>query len=69
MNRVTSKHFETATFLATAGPGTSILRHTAKQPIFNQGGLADAVFYLQNGHAKLTVVSKEERKQRSRCLL
>jgi CRP-like cAMP-binding protein len=58
MNRVTSKHFETATFLATAGPGTSILRHTAKQPIFHQGGLADAVFYLQNGHAKLTVVSK-----------
>ena len=58
MNRVTGNHFDTAVFLATEGPGRSILRHAARQAIFRQGGPADAVFYLQNGRAKLTVVSK-----------
>ncbi|HUV69674.1 MAG TPA: Crp/Fnr family transcriptional regulator [Terracidiphilus sp.] len=58
MNSVTGRHFDTATFLATEGSGTDILRHTAKQAIFRQGNPADAVFYLQNGQAKLTIVSK-----------
>jgi CRP-like cAMP-binding protein len=58
MNQTTRGHFDTATFLATEGPGRSILRHTATQPVFHQGNLADAVFYLQHGRAKLTVISK-----------
>jgi CRP-like cAMP-binding protein len=58
MQRVTKNEFDTSTFLATEGPGRSILRHSARQDIFSQGGPADAVFYLQNGRAKLTVVSK-----------
>ena len=58
MHRETNNQFDTATFLATEGPGRSILRHSARQDIFSQGGPADAVFYLQNGRAKLTVVSK-----------
>ena len=58
MNRVSSKHFDPMAFLATEGPGRGILRRTATQTIFHQGGPADAVFYLQNGRAKLTVVSK-----------
>jgi CRP-like cAMP-binding protein len=58
MNQATRRDFDTATFLATEGAGRSILRHTPRQAIFRQGGSADAVFYLQNGRAKLTVVSK-----------
>jgi CRP-like cAMP-binding protein len=58
MNRPTKKTFDTDTFLATEGPGRSILRNTAKQAFFSQGSPADSVFYLQNGQAKLTVVSK-----------
>ena len=50
--------FDTAVFLATAGPGRSILHHAAKQAFFSQGSPADSVFYLQSGRAKLTVVSK-----------
>src|ERR1035437_3223113 len=58
MAGLTKKSFDPAGFLATEGPGRSILRHTAKQAFFSQGGPADSVFYLQNGRAKLTVVSK-----------
>jgi CRP/FNR family cyclic AMP-dependent transcriptional regulator len=58
MDGETKNHFDTAAFLATEGPGRSIQRHTAKQAFFSQGGRADSVFYLQNGRAKLTVVSK-----------
>ena len=58
MHDVTGKQFDVAAFLATEGPGRSILRQTARQLIYRQGGKADAVFFLQNGRAKLTVVSK-----------
>jgi CRP-like cAMP-binding protein len=52
------KPFDTADFLATAGTGRSIVRQKAKGLFFSQGGLADSVFYIQGGRAKLTVVSK-----------
>jgi CRP-like cAMP-binding protein len=55
---VKKNHFDPAVFLATEGPGRSILHNTAKQAFFFQGGPADSVFYLQSGRAKLTVVSK-----------
>lgn len=58
MNRVHTNEFDTARFLATEGSGRSIVRHAARQAIFRQGGTADAVFFLQHGRAKLTVVSK-----------
>jgi CRP-like cAMP-binding protein len=58
MNHESRKHFDPATYLATEGPGKSILRHPSSETIFHQGGEADAVFYLQNGRAKLTVMSK-----------
>ena len=53
------KPFDTAIFLATEGKGRRIVRHKAKQGFFVQGGLANSVFYLQTGRAKLTVVSKK----------
>jgi CRP-like cAMP-binding protein len=58
MTAVKKKLFDTADFLATEGLGRSILHNAPKQVFFSQGDLADAVFYLQSGRAKLTVVSK-----------
>jgi CRP-like cAMP-binding protein len=58
MRGESKKHFDSAVFLATEGLGRTIIRHTAKQVFFSQGDPADSMFYLQNGHAKLTVVSK-----------
>jgi CRP-like cAMP-binding protein len=62
MDRVTGKPFNTPTILATEGLGRSILHLTARQVFFSQEDPADAVFYLQNGRAKLTVVSKRGKK-------
>lgn len=50
--------FDAEAFLASAGVGRSIVALREKQNFFSQGEAADAVFYLQSGHAKLTVVSR-----------
>jgi CRP-like cAMP-binding protein len=50
--------FDPAAFLANAGLGRRIVELKQKEPFFSQGDLADAVFYLQRGRAKLTVVSQ-----------
>jgi CRP/FNR family cyclic AMP-dependent transcriptional regulator len=50
--------FDAPAFLAEAGLGRTIVQLKAKQTFFSQGGLADTLFYLQRGRAKLTVVSK-----------
>ena len=50
--------FDAPAFLAEAGLGRKIVQLKAKQTFFSQGGLADTLFYLQRGRAKLTVVSK-----------
>jgi CRP-like cAMP-binding protein len=50
--------FNTAIFLATDGVGRSINRVKPRLAFFYQGSAADAVFYLQSGRAKLTIVSK-----------
>jgi len=39
--------------------GKSVVTIRRKEAIFSQGDAADAVFYLQNGAVKLTVVSKQ----------
>ena len=49
--------FDAEVFLANAGLGRRIVRLKAKRPFFTQGNAADCVFYLQDGRAKLTVVS------------
>jgi CRP-like cAMP-binding protein len=58
MTGLTKQPFDPASFLATEGPGRSILHNEARQAFYSQGGLADSVYYLQSGRAKLTVVSK-----------
>lgn len=50
--------FDPDTFLATIGEGRKILLVPKKQTIFAQGEDADAVFYIQKGKVRLTVVSK-----------
>ncbi len=57
---VTKKNgeFDPNTFLATIGEGRKILSVPKKQTIFAQGDAADAVFYVQKGRVRLTVVSK-----------
>ena len=51
--------FDLAAFLATAGVGRRIVQLKPKEVFFSQGSSADSIFYLQTGHAKLTVVSHE----------
>lgn len=50
--------FDPDNFLATIGTGRKILAVPKKQAIFAQGDAADAVFYVQKGKVRLTVVSK-----------
>src|ERR1700733_6631009 len=59
--RVTTKRnggFNPDTFLATIGEGRKTLALSKKEIIFSQGDVADAVFYIQKGKVRLTVVSK-----------
>jgi len=61
---VTSKkkrEFDPNTFLATIGDGRKNVAVTTKETIFAQGDDANAVFYIQSGKVKLTVVSKTGR--------
>lgn len=50
--------FNPAEFLAKAGIGRQIVELAPKETFFSQGDAANAVFYLQQGRAKLTVVSE-----------
>jgi CRP/FNR family cyclic AMP-dependent transcriptional regulator len=50
--------FDPKTFLSTIDGGRKVASFTKKQPIFAQGDSCDAVFYIQKGKVKLTVVSK-----------
>ena len=52
------REFDPHAFLATIGEGRKAVFFPKKQPIFAQGSPADAVFYLQTGKVRLTVVSK-----------
>jgi len=54
----TTRGFDPDTFLATIGDGRKILSVPKKQMIFAQGDAADAVYYIQKGKVRLTVVSK-----------
>jgi CRP/FNR family cyclic AMP-dependent transcriptional regulator len=49
--------FDAAAFLARAGLGRRTVQLPAKQRFFSQGDPADSIYYLQKGHARVTVVS------------
>ena len=53
------KHdFDPKKCLATIGEGRKVVTFPKRQTIFTQGDPADAVFYIQEGQVRLTVVSK-----------
>jgi len=49
--------FDAKAFLAKIGDGRTISKYRRNEVVFAQGDLADAVFYIQRGKVKLTVVS------------
>ena len=51
--------FNPKAFLAKVGEGRSIGAYRKDQTVFSQGDPADAVFFLQNGKVKVTVVSEQ----------
>jgi CRP/FNR family transcriptional regulator, cyclic AMP receptor protein len=52
------RSFNPKSFLAKVGEGRSIGRYRKDQIVFSQGEAADAVFYVQKGKVKVTVVSE-----------
>jgi CRP/FNR family transcriptional regulator, cyclic AMP receptor protein len=50
--------FDPKAFLSKVGTGKTILEFEKNQQVFGQGDVADAVFYIQKGSVKLTVLSE-----------
>ena len=51
--------FDPKKFLAKVGDGKTITEYQKDQVVFTQGDAAEAVFYLQKGRIKITVVSEQ----------
>jgi CRP/FNR family transcriptional regulator, cyclic AMP receptor protein len=51
--------FDPKIFLAKVGAGKQVLEFDKNQHVFAQGDVADAVFYIQKGRVKLTVLSQQ----------
>jgi len=51
--------FDPAVFLAQVGLGRKVVRMKPKDAFFSQGDPANCIFYIQDGRAKLTVLSRE----------
>ncbi len=54
----TTRTFHPEAFLKETGLGRTLVDLKKNHVLFSQGDLADAVFYIQKGHIKLTVVSE-----------
>ena len=59
MRKRSKTTFDPKIFLAKAGEGRTISEYRKDQIVFSQGEVADAVFYIQQGKVKLTVVSEQ----------
>ncbi len=53
-----SRAFDPERFLSTIGEGRKIVAVPKKKTVYAQGAACDAVFYIQKGKVRLTVVSK-----------
>jgi CRP-like cAMP-binding protein len=51
--------FDPKVFLATVNGGRSITKYRDGETVFSQGKPADAVFYIQKGKVKITVISEQ----------
>jgi CRP-like cAMP-binding protein len=57
-NSAEEKAFHPEEFLAKVDGGRTISKYRKNENVFSQGEVADAVFYIQKGKVKLTVVSE-----------
>ena len=53
------KRFHPKEFLAQVGEGKAVSEYAKDQVVFSQGQVADAIFYIQQGKVKLTVISEQ----------
>ena len=58
MKRRRKAAFDPNTFLAKVGDGKAISKYRKDQIVFSQGDVGDAVFFIQRGKIKLTVISE-----------
>jgi CRP/FNR family cyclic AMP-dependent transcriptional regulator len=58
VSEVSGGVFDPRAFLGRTGPGKTVERYLKNQKIFSQGDAADAVFYIQKGKVKITVLSE-----------
>jgi CRP/FNR family cyclic AMP-dependent transcriptional regulator len=61
VNATKPKQFRPEDFLSQSGVGRTIIEMQKKKKLFSQGDVADAVFYIQKGRGKLSVVSRQGR--------
>jgi CRP/FNR family cyclic AMP-dependent transcriptional regulator len=54
-----TKPFDPKVFLAHSGTGRTVDHYRPKQAVFSQGEPANAVFYIQEGRVRLSVLSKQ----------
>ena len=59
MGKPANNEFDPKAFLAKVGAGKTILNIEKNQHVFEQGDVADTVFYIQKGSVKLTVLSEQ----------
>ena len=52
-------NFDPKSFLAKVNGGKKTTNYPKKRPIFLQGDSADAIFYIEDGRVKITVVSNQ----------
>jgi CRP/FNR family transcriptional regulator, cyclic AMP receptor protein len=58
MSKKSKVTFDPKKFLAIVGDGKTIAKYQKHQIVFSQGDVADAVFYIQKGKLKLSVISE-----------
>ena len=54
-----TKPFNPQSFLTKVGQGKTLLQARKHQQIFSQGAVADAVFYIQAGQVRLSILSQQ----------
>jgi CRP/FNR family cyclic AMP-dependent transcriptional regulator len=59
MKRKPTPVFDPKVFLANVGKGRTLADYRKNQRVFSQGDDADAIFFIQKGKVKLTVVSRQ----------
>ena len=59
MNVTAQPAFDPESFLESSGISRKTIELKAKQSFFSQGDIADCVYYLRKGRAKVTIVSTE----------